>query len=49
MFQKTGANLLHISVTDHRSIYLMDICTQNGVQTFHPPVAYDSIKRPYME
>lgn len=49
MLQKTGANLLHISVTDHRSIYLMDICTQNGVQTFHPPVAYDSIKRPYME
>lgn len=49
MFQKTGANLLHISVTDHRSIYLMDICTQNGVQTFDPPIVYDSIKRPYME
>lgn len=49
MFQKTGANLLHISVTDHRSIYLLDACTQNGVQTFDPPIVYDSIKRPYME
>ena len=49
MFQKTGVNLLHISVTDHRSIYLLDACTQNGVQTFDPPIVYDSIKRPYME
>lgn len=49
MFQKTGANLLHISAADHRSVYLLDACTQNGVQNFNPPVAYDSIQRPYLD